>query len=479
MGLRKRGPYSSIRFKRKEEGKELFFETSTGLKDKRQAGIINDTIELALRTSDHTVIVNGEFRGIAARLFGIYVDKLLPGFSSALQGAGTEPPKERTLIQACELCDRSADVRSKDELYRQRLRQQFEKLMLKLGPDRPIRALNVSDIKEYRRRRMEEDGVISATANKDVSALSKVFRTLIEKGMTDKNPCRDVDRLDESDGEHDVYVSHRDFARIVEGDPAQATEGLPDWYKPMAWTAYYTGMRQGEIRNLELWQLDLKNRIISLTEGDTKEKGRKNVPIHRELGPILEGVLRNRVPVADTNNVFLRDGKPIPRTQMRRNWERAVREAGLPPITFHDTRHVWQGNATKDMPDEVRKSIIGHRWRKNGVDGRYLNKRKKLLIHCIDNKFNIDPEEETDIWLPRWQEKKRKKQLDKDSEPSSRTKGRFATPQGSKQDQEIWAEKSEQDGSGRQKKNPDSGSGFSKGGTKVVHSRDREERPKQ
>jgi integrase len=479
MGLRKRAPYWSIRFKRKNEGKELFFETSTGLKDKRQAGIINDTIELALRTRDHTVIVNEEIRATTERLFGTYVDKLLPGFSSAPPAAGDEPAKELTLFQACELCDKSADVRSKDELYRQRLRQQFEKLMLKLGPDRPMGSINVSDIKDFRSRRMDEDGVTATTANKDVSALSKVFRTLIEKGLTEKNPCRDVDRLDESDGEHDVYVSHRDFERIVDGDSEKGTRGLPDWYKPMAWAAYYTGMRQGEIRELELWQLDLKNRIISLAVGDTKEKGRKNVPIHQDLVPILEAVLGNRIATVDTNNVFLRDGKPIPRTQMRRNWERAVREAGIPPVTFHDIRHVWQGNATKDMPDEVRKSIIGHRWRKNGVDGRYLNKRKKLLIHCIDNKFNIDPEEETDIWLPRWEEKKRKKELDKDSEPSSRSKGRFAAPQSSKQDLEIRADKSEQDGSGRQKKNPDSRSGFSKSGTKVVLSRDREKRPKQ
>lgn len=293
----------------------MFFETSTGLKGKRQAGIINATIELALRTRDHTVIANEEIRATAARLFGTCVDKLLPGFSSAPPAAGADTPKELTLFQACELCDKSADVRSKDELYQQRLRQQFEKLMLKLGLDRPMGSINISDIKEYRRRRMEEDGVTATTANKDVSALSKVFRTLIEKGLTEKNPCRDVDRLDESDGEHDVYVSHRDFERIVDGDSERGTRGLRDWYKPMAWTACYTGMRQGEIRDLELWQPDLKNRIISLAVGDTKEKGRKHVPIHQDLVPILEGVLENRASVVETDNVFLRDEKPIPRTQ--------------------------------------------------------------------------------------------------------------------------------------------------------------------
>jgi integrase len=366
-------------------------------------------------------------------------------------------------------------------LYRERLRQQFEKLMLKLGPDRPIKSITVADIEDYRSRRMEEDGVTAATANKDVSALSKVYRALIKKGLAARNPCRDVDRMDESDGEHDVYVSHPDFERIVDGDSELGTAGLPDLYKPMAWTAYYAGMRQGEVRELELWQLDLSSRIISLAIGDTKEKGRKHVPIHRDLVPVLEAVLRNRVPAMATDKVFLRDGKPIPRTQMRRNWERAVREAGLPPVTFHDIRHVWQGNATMEMPDEVRKSIIGHSWRKNGVDGRYLNKRKKLLIHCIDNKFSIDPDEKTDIWLPRWEEKKRR--MSSEGIPEALEQADGLTAKGrSTSSREAATSQEPKSSVGTElpkKKNPDSRSGFSKGGTKVVHSRDRDERPKQ
>jgi hypothetical protein len=42
---------------------------------------------------------------------------------------------------------------------------------------------------------------------------------------------------DESDGDHDVCVSHRDFERIVDGDSEMGASGLPDWYKPMAWIA--------------------------------------------------------------------------------------------------------------------------------------------------------------------------------------------------------------------------------------------------
>jgi len=132
------------------------------------------------------------------------------------------------------------------------------------------------------------------------------------------------------------------------------------------------------------------------------------------------------------------------------------------------------------MPDEVRKSIIGHRWRKNGVDGRYLNKRKKLLIHCIDNKFSIDPEEETDIWLPRWEEKKRRKSSKSGSKASGRPDGPPAKGRSSSSGEKMTTDDPKTLFRAKlpKKKPSNSGSGFSKSGTKVVHPSGHEERPK-
>ena len=62
----------------------------------------------------------------------------------------------------------------------------------------------------------------------------------------------------------------------------------------MALTAYYTGMRQGEIRNLTRSQLDLDRRVIRLGPEDTKERSHKRVPIHDDLVPVLKRALTVR-----------------------------------------------------------------------------------------------------------------------------------------------------------------------------------------
>jgi hypothetical protein len=63
-------------------------------------------------------------------------------------------------------------------------------------------------------------------------------------------------------------------------------------------------MLQGGTRDLELWQPDLMNRIIGLAVGDSKEKGRKHVPIQKYLVPMLEEVPRYKVAAVDTSNVL-------------------------------------------------------------------------------------------------------------------------------------------------------------------------------
>jgi len=48
-------------------------------------------------------------------------------------------------------------------------------------------------------------------------------------------------------------------------------EHCPKWFRPIIWTAYYTGMRRGEILGLTRKQVNLTKPIITLSPDDTKE----------------------------------------------------------------------------------------------------------------------------------------------------------------------------------------------------------------
>ena len=79
----------------------------------------------------------------------------------------------------------------------------------------------------------------------------------MENDLFTKNRAILVRNSKETSNSKAIYITKAGFKKIV--------DALPYWYKPIAWTAFYTGMRQGEIRNLNRSQLDLDRRIIELS----------------------------------------------------------------------------------------------------------------------------------------------------------------------------------------------------------------------
>lgn len=127
-------------------------------------------------------------------------------------------------------------------------------------------------------------------------------------------------------------------------------------------TAFYTGMRRGEILNLTWDKVDLKNRVIRLESTDTKDREPRRVPICNALFDVLRATPR----AIHDSHVFLYRGKPI--RDLRAALRRALKEAGLPygrsskgGLVFHDLRHTFNTNMRKaGVPESVIMEITGH-----------------------------------------------------------------------------------------------------------------------
>ena len=54
-------------------------------------------------------------------------------------------------------------------------------------------------------------------------------------------------------------------------------------------------------------------------------------------------------------------GNPVRSSTERYNWNKALKAAGLPPVTIHSARH-WTASMTAraNMPDDARTAIMGH-----------------------------------------------------------------------------------------------------------------------
>ncbi len=203
-----------------------------------------------------------------------------------------------------------------------------------------------------------------------------MFQILMEHELVDHNPARDIKNLSEKSGERQVYISFNDFQKVL--------AALPGWRRPFVQTAYYTGMRRGEIAGLRRDQVSLSRRIILIGPEDTKEGQWKRVPIHRSLVPVLEEVMKVRSIGSD--KVFLKDGQELTRGNGRRPWEDALREVGLDPAPhFHDLRHAWKTNARRSGIDpEIRESIMGHWFKEKSVTERYGRISDEELVRAID-----------------------------------------------------------------------------------------------
>jgi integrase len=139
-------------------------------------------------------------------------------------------------------------------------------------------------------------------------------------------------------------------------------EVLPLRIKGIFATAYYTGMREGEILNLTWDKVSLKDRSIKLESGDTKDKEPRVIPICDELHDILKRISGN---LNDTH-VFLDHGQPI--KNFYAGLKAACEKAGIPygrftkdGFVFHDLRHTFNTYMRKaGVQESVIMEITGH-----------------------------------------------------------------------------------------------------------------------
>jgi integrase len=250
------------------------------------------------------------------------------------------------------------------------------RLVEKWGKDFPIKKIWIPEIKEYQIDRLNE-GAAPSTINKEKAALSKLFQVLIELRHVDVNPARLVKSLSEKESARQAYIGVNDFQKIL--------GCLPDWFRPIAQTAYYTGMRRGEVVGLTHDKVNLRKRMIYLGPEDVKEGNWKRVPIHRDLLPILEDVMKVRG--LQTDRIFLHNGSAVGhRDELRWCWDRKVIKLNLNPFPhFHDLRHTWKTNARRSgMDPEIREAIMGHWYRGKTINERYGRIGDQELIDAID-----------------------------------------------------------------------------------------------
>ena len=338
--------------------------------NKRQALAIEAELIEALRKSDYSQLsING--RQACVKLF---VNQTWEMPEALKPSQANRPPKVITFWKAVELYVN--DPSFKNLSMPKRYHQKLAHLVKYFGKNRPVKDITIPVLKAYREKRSQE-GVANATINREMSAISGVFRVLIEHQVLEINPCRQIKKLSEISGERQVYIGLADVERIK--------DLCPVWFQDMIWMSYLSGMRKGEVFKLRWSNVNLSKRIISFHATDTKEGKCKRVPIHRELIPVFERI--GKIRTLNDDKLFQVEPqsihKPWPRALKRLNWEQ-------PTPCFHDLRHSWKTNARRSGIDsEIRELIMGHAGKTLNVSERYGFVSDEEFVTAID-KFTYD-----------------------------------------------------------------------------------------
>jgi len=92
-----------------------------------------------------------------------------------------------------------------------------------------------------RRCRRGKKPYAPAATNRFLEIMKRIYNLALREDMVEKNPCLKVSKLPENN-RRDRVIYHAEFKALI--------AALPKYAADIVTTAYYTGMRAGEIFNL-------------------------------------------------------------------------------------------------------------------------------------------------------------------------------------------------------------------------------------
>jgi integrase len=143
------------------------------------------------------------------------------------------------------------------------------------------------------------------------------------------NRVREVKFLKEPK-EKERIITEEEEARLLETVRISPKE---KHLEPIIITALNTGMRKGEILNLEWSNVDIKTGVITV-EG-TKNGEKRKIPMNKKLTQTLESAKK----VSNGEYVFSENGHPY--GDFKTGWWTALRKAKIEGLRFHDLRHTF------------------------------------------------------------------------------------------------------------------------------------------
>jgi len=189
-----------------------------------------------------------------------------------------------------------------------------------------------------------------ASVNRDLACLSKILSMAFDNELIDSNPMRRV-RLLKENGSRERFITADEEVKLF----AKLT-GRRDHIRSVVTVALNTGMRRGEILDLQWEHVNFVARTIFIARSKTGKT--RTIPMNDIVFAELKALKQD----AGTRDfVFSVSKTGVNIDSIKTGWRNACAAAGLVDLRFHDTRHTF---ATRLRANGVHewdiRDLLGH-----------------------------------------------------------------------------------------------------------------------
>lgn len=257
-------------------------------------------------------------------------------------------------------------------------KQQLEAWERLCPPTLMLKALRAEHLRPYIYEHMEPDSrantLSSATKRKRYRHIRAFINWLMETGRLTHNPLNDISQPD-TEKKSPVFLSRKGLGKLLSciqnhGQTVTNQAGQPSdvqWLVDLINVAVCTGMRRGELVNLQWQDVSLEKKVVAVRNRGTfttKNGHERRVPIRADALATLRRTHSEREP-APGDMVFVdRRGRAIRPDRATKRFKFFVRKADLPDseaLHFHSLRHTcgtWL--ASNGVSIRLIQEILGH-----------------------------------------------------------------------------------------------------------------------
>src|SRR5258708_37624342 len=133
-----------------------------------------------------------------------------------------------------------------------------------------------------------------------------------------------------------------------------------DYVTPLVFVALNTGLRRGELLQLQWRNVDLTRNVLTVRGEGAKTGQTRHVPLNSEIAAVLKAWKPTDAEVGWF--VFSGGTTTAPLTEARKAWAGVLRTAKIASFRFHDLRHTFASKLAMAGVDlNTIRELLGHR----------------------------------------------------------------------------------------------------------------------